>query len=371
MASYRIVSSDSHIFEPPDLWADRVEPRYRERAPRIVRMEDGDWWFCDGVKTNSAGAGAQAGRRFESPDKLSFSDVVENVRPGGYIPDEHVKDMDLDGIDAGILYPTEGLQLFGVPNGELLSIVFRAYNDWIAEFCGAHPSRLHGIAMLNVDDVPSAVGELERCARLGLKGAMITAYPPEDRSYDSPEYETVWAAAQDLDMPLSLHVGTNRATPSRPYKGLMGAKASARANTDHWVRMSLSDMIYTGVFERHPRLRVGAIELELAWVPHFLQVLDYTYSQRPPGETWPRFRDDMLPSDYFHRNVFVSFQEDALGIRMRDIIGVENLMWGSDYPHYESTFPRSREILEEILDGCDDGEKAKIAGSNAAKVYKI
>ena len=371
MASYRIISSDSHIFEPPDLWAERVEPRYRERAPRIVRGEDGDWWFCDGVKTNTAGAGAQAGRRFEEPEKLSFSDFMENVRPGGYIPDEHVKDMDIDGIDAGILYPTEGLQLFGVPDGELLNVVFRAYNDWIAEFCSSYPKRLHGIAMLNVDDVTGAIGELERCARLGLRGAMITVYPPENRSYDSPEYESLWAAAQDHEMPLSLHLGTTRATPARPYLGMMGAKPSDRANTDHWVRMSLSDMIYSGVFERYPRLRVGAIELELAWVPHFLQSLDYTYTQRPPGDVWPRFEAGMLPSDYFHRNVFVSFQEDALGIRLREIIGVDNLMWGSDYPHFESTFPRSQQVLEEILDGCTNDDRAAIAGSNAARVYKI
>ena len=113
------------------------------------------------------------------------------------------------------------------------------------------------------------------------------------------------------------------------------------------------------------------MEHELSWVPHFLERLDYTYSQRASGMSGHRFKEDLLPSDYFHRNVFLGFQEDALGIRLRDIIGVDNLQWGSDYPHQESTFPRSREILEEILADCTEEEKGKIAGGNHARVYNI
>ena len=130
-------------------------------------------------------------------------------------------------------------------------------------------------------------------------------------------------------------------------------------------------MIFSGVFERYPKLRVGSVEHELSWAPHFLDRLDYTYTQRIQREGYHRYKEDMLPSDYFHRNVFRGFQEDALGIRLRDIIGVDNIQWGSDYPHVESTFPRSREILEEILADCTEEEKAKIAGANAARVYKV
>ena len=118
MPGYRVVSSDSHVFEPADLWTSRVEPRYRERAPHIVRVEDGsDWWVCDGNKLVSTSPAAQAGIRFEAPDKLTLTDTLDNVRPGGYVPEEHVKDMDVDGVDVGVLFPTCGLQLFRAGTG--------------------------------------------------------------------------------------------------------------------------------------------------------------------------------------------------------------------------------------------------------------
>ena len=372
MASYRIISSDNHVFEPADLWESRIEPKYRDQAPRVVREENGgDWWVCEGIRSTPAAAGAQAGLRFEEPEKLSNYDRIENVRPGGYIPEEHVKDLDLDGVDVSIIYPTVGLTLYSVADGGLVTAIFRTYNDWLAEFCKSFPDRIKGIAMVNIDDVQSGIKELERCEKMGLAGAMITVYPPEDRSYDSPEYEPLWATAQDLGVPLSLHIGTNRPGPGQEFVDLRSLRPAFFANVDHWVRMSLAHMIYSGVFERFPKLQVGSIEMELSWVPHFLDRMDYNYTQRAPGDNWYRYKEDMLPSDYFHRNVFLGFQEDALGIRDRQIIGVDNLLWGSDYPHFESTFPKSQQILDEILVDCTEEEKAKIVGGNSARVYHL
>ena len=372
MAEYRIISSDDHVFEPPELWISRIEPKYRDRAPRMVRREEDttDWWICDGVKgVGAGGSGDAAGVRFEDPDKLNIGGIFENVRPGGYIPEEHVKDMDIDGIDISIVYPTAGLSLYSVGDGELLNAVFRTYNDWIAEFCQPYPHRLKGIAMLNIDDVQVGVKELERCANLGHVGAMITVYPTEDRPYDSPEYDPLWATAQDLQMPLSLHITTNRRGTITDNNEEFGA--AFFTNVDHWVRMSLSHMIFSGVFERYPRLQVGSIEMELGWVPHFLDRLDYNYTQRPKTGKWHTFKEDMMPSDYFHRNVFLGFQEDTLGMRDRHIIGVDNLLWGSDYPHSEGTFPYSRQVLEEILADCTEDERAKIVGGNASRIYHV
>ena len=378
MPGYRIVSTDTHIFEPPDLWLSRIEPKFQDRAPRIVRQEDGtDWWVCDGHIVPSTGVGfggGQTGERFKegAGANLTFAGLFENVRPGGYIPEEQLKDMDIDGVDASISYPTVGLQMFKEPDSELLTAIFRSYNDWLAEFCSVAPKRLRGIAMINIDDVKVGVKELERCAKLGFIGAMITVRPPEGRRYNSPEYEPLWAAAQDLQMPLGLHLDTNRlgsgeGDGSRSYDD---GTFSRGINGDYHVRMALSEMIMTGVFERYPKLYVGAVEYEVSWAANFLERMDYTYTQRA-HEFFARFKSDMLPSDFFHRNVFIGFQEDALGIRLRDIIGVDNLAWGSDYPHHESTFPRSREILEEILADCTEDEKAKIAGGNAARIYNL
>ena len=373
MSKFRIISSDNHVMEPSDLWTSRIDSKYKGREPHVVRMEDGsERWITDGIKGQFVAAGTQVGVRFEEPESLTISGVSEDVRPGGYIPEEHIKDLDIDGVDVSIIYPTVGLQLYcTVTNSELLSATFRAYNDWLADFCKPFPDRLKGIAMINVDDIQDGLSELERSAKMGLAGAMITIYPPEDMPYDSPIYEPFWAAAQDLDMPLSLHITTNRPGPGQQYSSFDTLKASFICNTDHWVRISLADMIYSGVFERYPKLMVGSVEQELSWIPHFLDRLDYNYTQRAIGDTSYRFKGHELPSDYFHNNVFLGFQEDALGIRDRDIIGVDQLLWGSDYPHHESTFPKSREIIDEILVDCTEEEKAKIVGANSARIYGL
>jgi len=379
MANYRVVSSDNHVHEPPDLWIDRAGPRFKDRVPRLLRDEKtgGDFWWCDSKSVISLGAGTQTGMRFEEPEKLTTVHTQDEVRLGGYIPEEHLKDMDIDGVDVSIVYPTVGLLLYSVPDSHILTEICRTYNDWLAEFCRYNLKRLKGIAMLNVDDVQTGVKELERCARMGLAGAMITVYPLEERRYFLPEYEPLWAAAENLGTPLGLHIATNRPGPGQEFGGPRreGTESTLTpafiCNADHWIRMSLGDMIFSGVFERHPKLQVGSVEMELSWAPHFLDRLDYTYTQRTHQKGWFKLTGDMLPSDYFHRNVFLGFQEDALGIRMRDIIGVDQLMWGSDYPHVESTWPRSRQIIEEVLADCTEEERVKIAGGNAARVYNL
>ena len=376
MGDYRIISADNHVFEPGDLWTTRAESKFKDRVPKIIREGDGDWWYCDNHRVLSMGAGSQTGMRFEEPENLALELTQDNVRPGGYIPEEHIKDMDIDGVDVSIVYPTVSLLLYTVPDSALLTEISRTYNDWLAEFCKAIPKRLKGIAMINVDDVQQAVKELERCHKMGLAGGLITVYPPEERPYHLPEYEPLWSAAEALGMPLGLHIATNRPSPGQEF-GMTEEKVRVRpsfiCNADHWVRMSLGDMIFSGVFERHPNLQIGSVEMELSWIPHFLDRLDYTYTQRAQAALKGaiRFKEDTLPSEFFHRNVFCGFQEDALGIRMRDIIGVDNLQWGSDYPHIESTFPRSRQIIDEVLADCTEAEKAQIAGGNAARVYHL
>ena len=127
MQKHRVISSDDHIIEPLDLWTSRLDAKFRDRAPQVIPEEGDDWWYCEGIKIQTAAAGAQAGLRFEDPDRRSFKDKVENIRPGGYIPEEHIKDMDADGIDMGLVYPTVGLQLYQrIQDSELLTALFRA-----------------------------------------------------------------------------------------------------------------------------------------------------------------------------------------------------------------------------------------------------
>jgi predicted TIM-barrel fold metal-dependent hydrolase len=366
-----LLSSDSHIVEPPDLWTARMP--YDETLPRVVRQDDGDWWYIDGRKTMSF-LGIQPGMRFEKkPEILRTSGTFEEVVSAAYDPHAYVTANEADGVWGSVIYPSEGLVLFGVPNTGVVTKAMRVYNDWIAEFCASEPQRLKGIAMLNLDEPEVAELELRRCHGLGLAGALITVAPPVWGPYRNREYDAFWAAAADLGMPLSLHVGTDRGDPKAevPQLDVTNVPPSVFVNKDYAVRRTLADLMLSGVFERHPDVRIGTVEHELGWIPFFLDQLDYTYTDRPArGPEWRRFADpDRLPSHFFRINCFASFQEDAIGIRLRDLIGVETLMWGSDYPHTESTFPRSRQILGEILDGLDPDERQQVTASNAARLY--
>jgi predicted TIM-barrel fold metal-dependent hydrolase len=371
----KMISSDSHLIEHPTLWEERMPEEYRERGPRVIRNDEGmDWWYVDGMRTMSF-LGIQTGRRFDGdPTKLVTQSTFEDVRPGAYDPKLFVKEAEEDGIVGSVLYPTEGLVLFSVPDSGLCSASMRAYNDYMAAFCAEDPQHLKGIGMINVDDPAEGAAEVARCRDIGLVGALMTVLPPAWQMYDDPVYDVLWAAAQDLQMPLSLHTATNRADPRSGTGGVPAdvqqVSPSLFVLQDSMVRRSLADMIFSGVFERFPRLKVGTVEHELAWIPHFLHQLDYTYTDRPPRGNWHRYKDSStVPSDFFHSNVFCSFQEDAIGIRERDLIGVQTLMWGSDYPHTESTFPRSREITTEILQGVPEAEQEMILYSNAKQLY--
>ncbi|NUU22571.1 MAG: amidohydrolase [Streptomycetaceae bacterium] len=365
-----IVSSDSHIIEPPDLW-HRAAPDDTE-LPRVVREDDGDWWYVAGRRTMSF-LGIQAGERFaHEPERLRTSAVFEDVRDSAYHPARYLAENETDGIWGSVIYPSQGLVLYAVPESDVLTRSVRIYNDWLADFCAHDPARLKGIAMLNTDDPAQAARELRRAHGRGLVGALIPVRTPVWNPYRSTAFEPLWQAAEELGVPLSLHVGTDRADPRTGefFLDIKDVPPSVFVNKDQQVRAALGDLILSGVFERHPGLRVGTVEHELSWIPFFLAQMDYTYTDRPARGAWHRFADrEALPSHFWHRNCFASFQEDELGVRVRDVIGTGALMFGSDYPHTESTVPRSREILGRVLDGVPAAEAARIANGNVAELY--
>ena len=364
-----ILSSDSHVFEPPDLWTKRIDNAFKSRAPRMERVGDVDHLVIeDGQMIAGIGLISNAGARYDAPETISDHARFEDVHEGGYDPAQHLRDMVIDGVYGEVLYPSQGLFYYKVADPQLFSAICRAYNDWLAEFCSVSPDRLKAIAMINVDDVADAVSELERTAKFGFVGAMITEYPSEERRYDHSDYEPLWAAAAGLNMPLSLHTATRRVLSNTALVERTVHDASRRATKVFLPAISMCDMIFSGVFERYPDLRLAIVEFELSWVPYVLTNMDYTYRERHE-EAQYRFKGDTLPSDFFARNVFLSFQEDDIGIRLRDRIGVDCMMWGSDYPHSESTFPRSRQVLDEILQGVPEEERVKIVCHNTARLY--
>lgn len=358
--------------EPRDLWTERMDPIWGDRIPRLVRKDGIDKWVVDNIPISPVTVYSQAGIRFETPELLTYEGEFEDVWEGGYDPHAHVKDMESDGVWGGILYPSLGFNMYAVPDHKLLEAAFAAYNDWLAEFCEPYPDRLKGVANVMVDDVDAGIKELERAKKMGLCGAMIGTYPLPDLTYDHPRYEPFWEAAQDLGMVLSFHIGSNRpgSFKIQDADGNITVRAADITNADYWARMSLCDVVYSGVFERYPNLNLVCVEHELGWIPFLIERMDYRYKyyyKLVPN----RFKGSAVPSDFMRKNVFYSFQEDQLGIRLRDLIGIDQLMWGSDYPHPESTFPKSQEILGKILDGVPEDEKEKIVGGNASRLYNF
>jgi predicted TIM-barrel fold metal-dependent hydrolase len=377
MPNHRVISGDTHIVEPPDLYATRVSASLGERIPRMQRRKTAngreyDAWFIGELQVSSLGGVTQAAKRFEDPSKLDFLSTWDEVRKGAYQPDAMIKDLTTDGIWGAIIQPSQGLFWYHLEDSELLSALCHAYNDWISDFCEPYPGRLRGIGMINLDNVLEACSELERCAKLGLAGVFIPVTPLPNWPYRHPIYERFWWTTQDLEMPLLMHLATQRANVpgcevSFDFKTFTAA--GLRPTQDYWVRYALADMIFAGILERHPRLKVGSVEHEISWAPHWLKQMDYTYKERPVYRGF-QSKEGLLPSDYWHRNMFGVFQEDDVAVQLlRHIIGVDNMIWGNDFPHSESTWPKSKEFLGRIFNGVPEPEKNKMTGTNAARIF--
>src|SRR6201981_144898 len=216
MAGISVISADSHMMEPADLWETRLDKKFSDRAPKVVKNESGKGllFVAPGVRLFPVAGGFGIGKSGEEL-KEHLKKGYEAARPSGWEPGERIKDQDIDGVQAEVIYTTLGMPLFGLDDDELRRACFGVYNDWVGEFRAYAPKRLHPIALLSLDDIPLAVKELERCAKMGLKGAMIWGVPPEDKPYYNELYDPFWKAASELKMPLSLHVITQRNQKSR------------------------------------------------------------------------------------------------------------------------------------------------------------
>jgi predicted TIM-barrel fold metal-dependent hydrolase len=257
--------------------------------------------------------------------------------------------------------------LYQLQDTELRSATFRAYNDWLADFVSAAPDRLVGVPLINLGDIPEACRELTRARNIGLRGAMIWAGPPADRPYSLPLYEPFWSLAEELHMPVSMHILTGAEGGGGSISG--SADRVAEYTLMHtMVCRSLTSMIMSGVLARHPRLAVVSVENDTGWLASYLGRLDHAsrrYYQLRSTEV-----EDPV-SQYFHRQVYATFQDDRAGILTRELVGVDNLMWGSDFPHGDSTWPRSRETLAENFAGVDDIDRRKITSENVRRLYGL
>ena len=370
MAQVKLISADSHVNEPGDLWQDRLEKKYRDRAPYMVEnpegMRPGSYLIVEGVPPIHMAQGIGAGKKPEELPKFYKESTYKDVRPGGWDPAERLKDMDIDGVEAEVIYTTLGFRLFWLTDGEFQRACFKAYNNWLAEFCSYAPNRLAGLAMITLVDIDEAIKGLRRCAGIGLKGAMIWASPPDDIPYSDSRYDPFWAAAQDLGMPLSLHSITGFGPESRLMVKNPMDRYVRSTSLCHEVQRSMTTLIFGGVMERFPELKFVSAENEVGWLSYMLQRLDQ--AQDEYKYLYPTTLT-MKPSEYFRRQFYATFIDDPVGVATREYIGVDNIMWSSDYPHTVSSWPNSQEVVERDLKGVLEDERLKIIRGNCAKLY--
>jgi predicted TIM-barrel fold metal-dependent hydrolase len=377
MDERKLVSADSHVNEPGDLWVERIDKAFRDRAPRVVDnlpgRQPGSYLVLEDIPPIHLTQGLGAGKKPEELPTFFQQTTYKDARPGGWDPAERLKDMEMDGVEAEVIYTTLGFRQFWFKDAALQQACFRAYNDWLAEYCSYAPKQLAGLALISLYDIEEAVRELQRCRQMGLKGAMIWASPPEDRPYSAPLYDPFWAAAQDLPMPLSLHAITGMGPESQATRA-MGREIQpvdrflrAVTGADE-VKRTLTVFIFSGVLERFPGLKLVSAENNVGWLPFVIQRWDQAHATSRYMQTTPL---KLRPSEYFHRQVYATFIDDAVGVENRHQIGIDNIMWSSDYPHTASTWPHSRDIIARDFKTAPEAEKWKIVRENVIALYDL
>jgi len=385
MASNRVISADSHAMEPADLWTSRLDEKFREQAPRVVETSRGHLFSAPGVRPFPVAGGFGIGKSGDDL-KQHLKKGYEAARPSGWDPAERLKDQDVDGVSAEVIYTTLGMSLFGLDDSALQQACFRAYNDWVNEYASHNRKRLYPIALISLEDPKAGAAELERCAKLGLRGAMIWGSPPREKPYFAADYDPFWATAQELGMPLSLHVVTGKKENTAKVKAdgeqqrsiLDPGDDSARGPAPfllnamgavHSVQKSLQQMIFGGVLDRYPALKIVSAENDSGWVAHFMYRLDHVYEKF--GAMWDRVGLKLKPSEYVRRNVWVTFQDDMIGPMTWRYFGADNYMWASDFPHADSTWPNSLKVIAKDFEGIPDDVTRKMTCDNAAKLYRM
>jgi uncharacterized protein len=375
---YRIISADDHIdlqWLPRDTWQRRVAAAWRERAPNVVDTPDGPWWVCDDERWGMWGgrrgaAGAQGGRR----TALERGGVLE---PGVLRPTTtalRLADMDRDGIDATVMYgPIVPLL---VKDPVLRRACYRAYNEWLAEFCATASARLVGAGLVPIDEPQAAAEEVRHLKSLGLRTAMVLAASAELPLWDEA-WEPLWEAAAETAVPLGFHLGGGLRTvrfsgPKASDPGNMGVRVACST-----LQMDepLAAVIFSGALERHPALRIVLAETGIGWLPYMLERLDDTYAKfLDAGEFWHAhggLRLTMAPTAYFRRQVWATFQTDDAGLRCLDLIGADRVMWASDYPHADSTWPDSASVIAGSFKDTPEPARRQILCDNARRLYGL
>ena len=370
MDRHLVISSDCHAGLPPERYRDYLDPRYRELFDAALPVQL--------AETRKAAA-----KFLVDEVNAAWRKGREEELSGAWDHDRRNQVLDADGIAGEVLFPDGITEMNMPPFGAGLSLPTdppvvpelqwagaRAHNRWIAEFCQMAPDRRAGVAIAPICwDVDTAVEEIHWARRNGLRGILIPSRWGRLDAYHHPKYEPIWAACEELDLVVHLHSG---AAPMEDYADHLGMMGIYITEVCWWSARPLWFLIWGGVFERHPRLRFAITESTTIWVPELLALMDQRYEETPYNAKLGEFRSHlkMAPSEYFRRHVCLGAScMPRREVEMRHAIGLANIMWGSDYPHPEGTWPETRRQMLESLRGVPDDELAAMLGGNAARVY--
>lgn len=366
MNEYKVISADSHSNEPESLY-DKLPPEYRSRAPHEEVIDGARYLVYEGRPPSP----------IESPNPLKEEDMErywrdgealgrQQHREGGMHIPTRLADLEKDGVSAEVIFPQAVFKQFTSPDAAFQKALAILYNDYHHEVFGEHPDQFVVSAQIPIVDIDDAIEECQRVALMGYRSLSLPVSMPI-HSYNSPRYEPLWSAVEELGIPLAFHVFTSGPLPPAPepeehiHNDLEGQVLGMSK-----AMYPMVQLIGSGTLQRHPNLKFVLVESGIGWLAWLLTQMDDNHHKR---HMWESPKLDLLPSEYFKRQGYATFADDIVGLMVREVTGVECLLWGSDYPHDEGTFPNSREVIERTFKDIPADEKRKIVGENAAKLY--
>ena len=356
---HHLISADSHINEPADLWTSRVPAKWRDRVPRVEQFEQGDAWVIEGMPgPMPIGLNACAG---QDPRLRQNWVRFDEIRSGGWDPAVRVKEIEIAGVDAEVLYPTPRVSQTTAANTdpEMHLVLVQAYNDWLHEYASHDLQRFRALPMIPNRGVDQALAEIARVGgRPSTGGFLICAYPGGTLQ-PRPEDDPVFAALEEQGHTLNIHVSLSISLPAMLNTLALPAAGRFTGATGHLI-----DLIFSGVFDRFPNLNLVFAEVDCGWLPYFKEQLDDGYYRY-------RFRFDLekLPSEYIEQHVHFTWVTDTFGVNNRHQIGVDKMLWSSDYPHGNSNYPNAWSATQASMAAVPLPEKQLMLVGNAQRLY--
>lgn len=387
---YRIISGDTHVEINSNRWIGRVPAQYRDRAPRVVRLANGgDGWLVEGSPIREIPFDLYGGKGREN--WKPFGQNYEST-PGTGSPEKRIKEQDDDGLDAEVLFPGQvsGPRFWrNVADDDAYRAIVRAYNDFLAEeYCSVDPDRLLGLGVLPWTGIDDAIAEMEHVAKKGLKGILLGTFP-SGQGYPTPEDDRFWRHALDMKMPITIHVDFDRSGPRsgpllkypnetkalRASVGPLGDLAAQTAKFAQVGSVNAVQMVLDGLFDRFPELRIFIAEANVGWLPWFLHMADQRFDRHKNWTQelwgWKPYARDVPPSVYIKEHFLWGFQCDPPGVEMRHHIGVQNMIWATDFPHQESEYPNSYRVLERNFAGVPEDERYAMVAGNVIDFFHL